>query len=130
MSDNKPQTFEHWCLVELFGHQRTAGLVTEATIGGCSFVRVDVPECRDQPAYTRYFGQGAIYSMTPISEEIAKSALEYLRPRPVATYMLPQPKMDDSGNAAHGAGMEAEGFDNPYDDDFHAEAIEDDEIIF
>lgn len=35
--------FESWCIVELFGHQRIAGLVTEQTIGGCNFVRVDVP---------------------------------------------------------------------------------------
>lgn len=35
--------FDHWCIVESFGHERIAGRVTEQTIGGCSFIRVDVP---------------------------------------------------------------------------------------
>ena len=39
----KTETFEHWCIVELFGHQRIAGKVSEQTIGGGAFVRVDVP---------------------------------------------------------------------------------------
>lgn len=47
--------FNSWCLVELFGHNRIVGKVSEATIGGCSFVRVDVPEIGERPAYTRYF---------------------------------------------------------------------------
>ena len=35
--------FEEWAVLELFGHQRLAGLVSEVQIGGASFVRVDVP---------------------------------------------------------------------------------------
>jgi hypothetical protein len=42
--------FDSWAVVELFGHQQIAGRVTEASIGGCSFLRVDVP---DQPALPR-----------------------------------------------------------------------------
>jgi hypothetical protein len=92
------ERFEAWSIVELFGHQKIAGLVTEAVIGGCSLLRVDVPAVGEQPAYTRYFGQGAIYSLTPVSQEIARSALEYIRPRPVQAYMLPHtvsPVADD-----------------------------------
>ncbi|HUX16647.1 MAG TPA: hypothetical protein VMW52_09260, partial [Phycisphaerae bacterium] len=57
--------FCEWCIVELFGHQRMAGLVSEATIGGCAFVRVDVPAAEGAAAYTRFLGQGAVYAMTP-----------------------------------------------------------------
>jgi hypothetical protein len=38
---DKPETFEEWALLELFGHQRLAGRVTEQQLGGASFVRVD-----------------------------------------------------------------------------------------
>ena len=65
--------FEEWAVVELFGHNRIAGKVSEATIGGCAFVRVDVPETA-KPAYTKYFGNGAIYAMTPCEEIVAKLA--------------------------------------------------------
>jgi hypothetical protein len=90
--EQQEQRFESWCIVELFGHQRIAGMVTEAQVGGCSFIRVDVPETRSQPAFTRFFGQGAIYSITPVSEEVARAAGEYLRERPVSVYMLPSPQ--------------------------------------
>jgi hypothetical protein len=63
--------FSEWCLVELFGHTQIIGKVTQATIGGCSFIRVDVPENGSDPAYTRYLGQGAIYAINPITEETA-----------------------------------------------------------
>jgi hypothetical protein len=108
--DAKPteSTFETWAVIELFGHQKIAGLVTEAAIGGCNLIRVDVPATDQQPAYTRYFGPGAIYSITPVSEEIARSVLAYIRPRPVSPYMLPQPKEDNAP---------PEDFDVPYGED-------------
>jgi hypothetical protein len=70
--------FESWGVVELFGHTTIAGKISEATIGGCSFVRVDVPnfdqsENAHSPwAYTRFLGQGAIYALNPTSEDVAR----------------------------------------------------------
>lgn len=84
--------WESWAIVELFGHTQIAGLVTEATIGGCSFVRVDVPEINGQPAFTKFYGNGAIYSMTPVGETEARMALEHIMPKPVSVYLLPMHK--------------------------------------
>lgn len=39
MQENK---FEEWAVLELFGHQRLAGKVSEAQIGGTSFVRIEL----------------------------------------------------------------------------------------
>ncbi len=94
------KTFEAWCIVELFGHQKLAGRVTEASIGGCSLLRVDVPAVGDQSAYTRYFGPNAIYSITPVEEAIVHSVLAYLEPRPVDVYMLPQAAHANHGEEA------------------------------
>ena len=76
--------FEQWCIVELFGHTRIAGLVTEATIGGCAFIRVDVPkfDVPDETLFTRYLGNGAIYALNPTTKEDVLRACEYLSPRP------------------------------------------------
>lgn len=63
--------FEHWALVELFGHQRIAGKVTESEIGGCKFLRVDVPAIGTQQPITKYYGPAAIYGITPVTEETA-----------------------------------------------------------
>ena len=90
------QEFNEWCLVELFGHSKLAGIVTEATIGGCQFVRVDVPEIDGIPAFTKFYGQGAIYSMSPATEEICRAFLKNYRPVPVQKYDLSLPKPQQS----------------------------------
>lgn len=91
------QKFEAWGLLELFGHQRIAGKLSEETIGGCHFIRIDVPANiptseRDPgtPAYTRYFTNGAIYSMTPTSEAVARKMADSLRTVPVQAYEMPR----------------------------------------
>ena len=81
------EKFDSWAIVEIFGHTQIAGKVTEATIGGCAFVRIDVPECGEHKAFTKFYGNGAIYSMTPCSEEAALVALTHIRPSPVNVWM-------------------------------------------
>jgi hypothetical protein len=82
------QKFEAWGLLELFGHQRLAGRLSEQAIGGCSFIRIDVPAVGDAPEYTRFFTNGAIYGMTVTSEDVARRIAESLRARPVSAYEL------------------------------------------
>lgn len=89
-------SFEAYCIVELFGHQRIAGKVTEQVVAGQSFVRVDVPVTKNHPEFTRMFGPGAIYSITPVSEEIAYRAAEAIYIEPITIYLgsavqLPKP---------------------------------------
>lgn len=86
------EKFDQWALVELYGHQRIVGRVREATIGGCSFVRIDVPAVGDAKEFTRYFGNNAIYSLNPISEDIAMQLAERCRNVPVSAYDLPAPR--------------------------------------
>lgn len=94
----KQQPFDEWAKVELFGHQVIVGRVTEATLAGGSFLRVDVPQVNGNPAFTRFFGPSAIYSITPVSEQIARDLLQVYRKEPVSRYELPQlpaPSADD-----------------------------------
>lgn len=95
------EKFEAWGLLELFGHQRLAGALSEQTIGGVHFIRVDVPQINDVPGYTRLFTQGAIYGMTITSEEVARGLAQRLRARPVQAYEVEAPRLtcaqDDGG---------------------------------
>lgn len=84
------EKFECFGLLELFGHQRLAGKISEQTIGGCSFIRCDVPAVGNAPAYTRFFTNGAIYGMTPTSEAVARGLAETMRAVPVTAYDLPR----------------------------------------
>jgi hypothetical protein len=66
----EPQKF--WGIVELFGHSKCVGEVSEHQLAGTNFVRVDIPAAEDKPAFTRYFGGAAIYSITPCAESLAR----------------------------------------------------------
>jgi len=81
------ETFDQWCIVEIMGRQVIAGRVTEQTIGGTAFIRVDVPVTDEQPAFTRFYGAGSIYAITPVSEEVVRIALNRFRPKSVNVYV-------------------------------------------
>ena len=87
MATEQQTTFDQWCIVEVMGRQVIAGRVTEQVIGGCPFIRVDVPENDDRPSFTRFYGQAAIYAMTPVSEDVARLALRRFDPEPVNVYI-------------------------------------------
>ncbi len=101
MSEEK---FSQYCIIELFGRQVIAGLVTEQTIGSSSFVRVDVPAIDGRAAFTRFYGDKAIYCITPVSYEAAVEALRYSRPDPINVYIPAlrsvnlRAEEDDDGN--------------------------------
>jgi hypothetical protein len=92
-SKDSSEKFESWAVVELFGHQRIAGKVTEATIGGCALIRVDVPRTDKRQAYTKYFGSGAIYAMTPCDEEVGRIAAEDIERYSVPVQITVTPEM-------------------------------------
>lgn len=90
---------DQFAIVELFGHARIAGRISEQTIGGQSFVRVDVPEVEYvEPdlhgtngkiaAHTRSFGAGAIYSINWCDEAAARLAAQAIKHRPINPYSL------------------------------------------
>lgn len=109
------QTFEGWAIVELFGHQQIAGLLSEQSIGGAAFVRVDVPQVGDNPGFTKFFGGSAVYAITPTTEEVATVAAGKLEIRPVSPWIVPVAKQLP--------GPVVEGHDEDYD-------YEDEELRF
>lgn len=97
------ERFDSWAILELFGHQRIAGRVTEQTIGGCHFLRVDVPalphaahagEGDGVAAFTKFFTQGAIYALTPTDKATAIRAAEHLVAQPIEPWIVsPRPQL-------------------------------------
>jgi len=81
--------FDTWAIVELFGHSKIAGRVTEQQIAGGMFLRVDVP---GDPGFTRFYGASAIYSMTPVDEAVARRASEVIAPKPVTVWGVVVPE--------------------------------------
>lgn len=65
------ETLDCWAVVEIMGHDRYAGKIAEESHAGAAFLRIDVPELDGCPAFTKFFGAGAIFSITPCSQELA-----------------------------------------------------------
>lgn len=78
--DNK---FELQAIVELFGHSRIAGKVSEQSIGGATFVRIDVPATKTQPPFTRFLNPSAIYAINPVTEDVATAIAERIESKPI-----------------------------------------------
>src|SRR5574337_1084077 len=115
MDQEKVENLDCWAIVDLFGHQKIAGKLTTQTLGAAALIRIDVPEVvipertakeydyaagkykeKAIPAYTkggytRFFGVGAIYSISPVNEELARRAVAAIDAEPVKPYEIPQP---------------------------------------
>lgn len=79
-----------WALVELMGHSRIVGKLTEHAMGGSVFLRVDVPAHGEQPAVTKFFSPAAIYAITPLAETLAMEEITRWDAKPVALLQSPQ----------------------------------------
>ena len=144
---DKQATFEGWAIVEVFGHQRYAGFVTTEAFGQAVLFRVDVPPLAERErttkqygydddgksvppgsivkesavqGYTKYFGPGAIYAMTPCTQDAAEKAVESMQARKVSVVSIPPdaatlpPHRDDDNDDGES------GFDHINDDDDEA----------
>jgi hypothetical protein len=80
------EKFDIWAIVELFGHQKIVGRVSEQQIAGANMVRVSVPETTSIPAFDRFLNPSAIYAINPVTEEVARGYAERLHTRPIDSY--------------------------------------------
>lgn len=80
------QKFELTAVVELFGHQRMAGKVTEQNIGVATFVRIDVPETNSQPSFSRLVNPSAIYAINPVTDDVMKLMAEQITSKPIESW--------------------------------------------
>jgi len=106
--------FAGWAVLEIMGHQRYAGYVTTQAFGQAVLFRVDVPELPEReetlqhsrwmddrlcppetvvkadalPGYTKFFGAGSIYCLTPCDETAARKVVESLVVRSIQIVKL------------------------------------------
>jgi hypothetical protein len=85
------EKFDQWCVVEVMGHKKFAGRVTEGPFG---LVQVDVPEVTlasgpNLPAFSKLFGAASIYCLTPCTAETARAFARDFRTQAFHSYELP-----------------------------------------
>jgi hypothetical protein len=81
------EKLEGWGIVELMGHQRTAGRLSERSIAGSNLLQVDVPVTETE-FRTVFYGGSAIYALHPTDEASARLMGRSLGQRPVYSYEL------------------------------------------
>jgi hypothetical protein len=107
MTDNG--RFEHWAILELMGHRRLAGHVTEQEIAGAAMLRIDIPS--DPPA-TPWYSPQAVYAITPTTEDLCRRFAQQHQPAPVSVWELPKPREETID--AHGIRHDPDDEDVPF----------------
>lgn len=90
---NETPVFAGWMIVEIMGHRRLGGYVTEQQIAGAGFLRIDVPGPDGTPLATQFYPPASVYAITPCSEEAARAVAKANQPEPVHHYELPAPRV-------------------------------------
>lgn len=79
-----------WAIVELMGHVRLGGFVSEEERFGAKVGRIDIP-LADGKTATQLFGGGSLYRLTYVTEEIARGVALRNQPVPIHRWELPPP---------------------------------------
>ena len=98
MSD---QEQKGWCVLELMGHRKLAGLISEDE----GLLRIDVyeqdpDEVNDAdgpvlPIATQWYGRSAIYCITATTKENCIGLTQRYKPAPIGRYELPAPRAEE-----------------------------------
>ena len=126
------QPLDTWAVVEIMGHERAAGHVTEEVFGGACMFRVDVPETeqngRKTEARTEYIGVASVFRLTPCTEEAARviaRQIEYYRPPSLIDLHRTLPSAEEMAPAVvelEWKAVELEDDDDPIDELWEWEA--------
>lgn len=81
-------SYTGWAILELMGHRRLAGRISEGSVGGVPLLRIDVyVGSATAPEVTQFYGSPAIYCVTPSTEELCRRMA--VAPALVSPYELP-----------------------------------------
>lgn len=80
--------FDSWAIVELMGHVKMAGRLTEEERFGSKLGRLDVP--RGDGFGTIWFNAASVYRITACDEDVARVVAARNQPEPVHQWELPK----------------------------------------
>lgn len=84
--------FAQWVILELMGHRRLAGFLTEQEIAGQGFLCLNVPgedPTSTVATATQFYNPKSVYCITPTTEQTARAVALASQPAPVQRWELP-----------------------------------------
>lgn len=113
MSDQKSEgSFEGWAILEVMGHRKLAGYLSEQVIAGASFIRLDVMQPDGTPILTQYYNPASVYCITPTTQILASKLAVKNQPAPVTRWELSLPPPASSSTSDWVQGFEDDEDDN------------------
>jgi hypothetical protein len=82
------EPFDSWAIVELMGHVKMAGRLTEEERFGSKLGRLDVP--RGEDFGTIFFNAASVYRITACTEEVARAVAARNQPEPIHQWEMPR----------------------------------------
>lgn len=77
-----------WAIVELMGHVRVAGRLSEEEKFGAKMGRLDIPQ--GDGFVSQYFGSGSVYRITIVTEDVARHVSKQTTAAPVSPWDFPK----------------------------------------
>jgi hypothetical protein len=87
-----------WGVVEIMGHRTRAGMLSDATIGGATMLRIEHPSLADATGaepLTEYYSPSAIFCIRPCSKEEAEVAARWWVRTDSSAPLQLSPALDD-----------------------------------
>lgn len=113
MTQNNNDAFDAWAIVELMGHRKLAGRVSEEQHFGVTMLRIDIP--KKDGMVTQFYGGSAVYCITPTAEKLARAFAARTQPKPVYSYELADLALPDGvGDETAGEEPQLTGNDLPF----------------
>lgn len=89
--EKKTEAWTGYAILELMGHRRLGGFLSEQVIAGATMLRIDVPAaCGEGVAATQFYSPAAIYAITPCGEAEARAVAARSQPQPVQRWEMPE----------------------------------------
>lgn len=82
MQTESDRPAEVWAVVEVMGHSRYAGRISQDTTLGAALIRVEVPAVEGCPAFEKLLAPASIFAITPCSKDLAIEAAKRFQSRP------------------------------------------------
>jgi hypothetical protein len=86
--ESEPQPF--YALIELMGHARVVGLVSETKLAGAGFLQVEILDKEGKIAFQRFIAPQAVYQISPIGREMAIELCGRWDQSRIETYDVPE----------------------------------------
>jgi hypothetical protein len=95
MTEQKIPTFEGWAILELMGHRKLGGYVSQEVFAGAGLIRIDVPGEDGKWVAAQLYSPSALYCLTPVTEDVARRFAKSMQPEPVTRWELPPASKED-----------------------------------